>query len=134
MPADIEKCRCGSEKIAVVILAASHHHPCVVEKRIVFFAFHPFLILGIGRFPGFLLRTFLYRTQLDSFLSFFYRTVEVSGRLWQQGVAFGFDRVHEYLTGVVVFVLRLHVGESFAKMRVAVVIYIVTGYECLIVA
>ena len=46
MLADVEKCRCRAEEVAVVVLASAHHHPCVVQEGVILLAAQPLLILG----------------------------------------------------------------------------------------
>ena len=133
MARDIEECRRGAGEIAVEILSLGHQQPGVVQEGIVFVALVPCALFG-RKAASAACRAFFYRTQLDGFLAFLDRSVEIALRLRRRLVGACLGRVHEQQLRVIVLVVRLHIVECLAEMLVAVIIYIVSGDERLIVA
>ena len=104
-----------------------------MEKRIVFLAFEPLFISWVRRFAGLFLRLFLDGAELDRFLGFLDRAVEITRRLWRFFVGFCGSGMYEQQARIIVLILSLHLFEGFLVVSIAVEMDVIAGDECLIV-
>ena len=127
--AGVEEGGAGAEEVAVHVLAAAHHQPVVVQKRVVLLALHPLFVLGVVGLAALAGGLFGDRAQLDGLLRLLYRAGEVAVGLRRLLVALGLGGVGEHQTGVVVLVALLHLVQRLAVVFVAVVVDVVFGDE-----
>lgn len=116
-----------------MILASSHHHPCIVEKRIVLVALEPRTIFWVVAFAAFSLGAFLDGVKLYCLLGFLNGASEIARRLSGFGVGFGFGGVHEdERRAIVVFISSLHLFEGLFIVLIAIEVDVVARGKCLI--
>ena len=120
-----------TSKITVHILASAHHHPRIMQKRIILLTLHPRLLLRTAP-PALTLRPLLYRMQLYRLLGLLYRTVKTAARLRSLLISLCLRRMSEQQSGVIVLILPFHLLQCLLIMLIPVEINIITSHKRLI--